>query len=177
MRNSSPNAFAGISRILFDAVEPHQGEPELVAVGDFLVVDEDLCAFPVVDDVEQVEEVIDFGGRVNGRMADPLAVSLFFIGGILFGEGHGFVIVVRHFVAEDDRDPKGFGLAAGEEDVFEFLLRRPIWLHVLTLPILGIFFNICQLFGGKNPLSKGNYVGLDSIRLRERWIKKRKLLS
>lgn len=30
---------------------------------------------------------------------------------------------------------------------------------------------------GKNPLSKGNYVGLDSIRLRERWIKKRKLLS
>jgi hypothetical protein len=154
MRNSSPNAFAGISRILFDAIEPHQGEPELVAVGDFLVVDEDLCAFPIVDNVEQVEEVIDFGGRVNGRMADPLAVSLFFIGGILFGEGHGFVIVVRHFVAEDDRDPKGFGLAAGEKDVLEFLLRRPISLHVLTLPIFRIFFNISQLFGGGKSLKQ-----------------------
>ncbi len=29
----------------------------------------------------------------------------------------------------------------------------------------------------KNPLSKGNYLGLDSVRLRERWMKKRKLLS
>jgi hypothetical protein len=30
---------------------------------------------------------------------------------------------------------------------------------------------------GKNPLSSGNYLGLDSIRLRERWDKKRKLLQ
>jgi hypothetical protein len=30
---------------------------------------------------------------------------------------------------------------------------------------------------GQNPLSKGNYFGLDSVRLRERWLKKRKLLS
>jgi len=30
---------------------------------------------------------------------------------------------------------------------------------------------------GKNPLSKGNYLGLDSIRLRERWEKKRKNLQ
>jgi len=30
---------------------------------------------------------------------------------------------------------------------------------------------------GRNPLSKGNYFGLDSVRLRERWLKKRKLLS
>ena len=30
---------------------------------------------------------------------------------------------------------------------------------------------------GKNPLSKGNYLGFDSIRLRERWNKKRKLLK
>jgi hypothetical protein len=30
---------------------------------------------------------------------------------------------------------------------------------------------------GKNPLSAGNYLGLDSIRLRERWDKKRKLLQ
>jgi hypothetical protein len=30
---------------------------------------------------------------------------------------------------------------------------------------------------GKNVLSKGNYIGLDSVRLRERWNKKRKLLS
>jgi hypothetical protein len=30
---------------------------------------------------------------------------------------------------------------------------------------------------GKNVMSRGNYVGLDSIRLRERWDKKRKLLS
>ncbi len=30
---------------------------------------------------------------------------------------------------------------------------------------------------GKNVLSKGYYVGLDSIRLRERWLKKRKLLQ
>lgn len=30
---------------------------------------------------------------------------------------------------------------------------------------------------GKNVLSKGNFVGLDSVRLRERWIKKRKLLQ
>jgi hypothetical protein len=30
---------------------------------------------------------------------------------------------------------------------------------------------------GKNPLSKGNYLGLDSIRLRERWDKKRKNLQ
>jgi hypothetical protein len=29
---------------------------------------------------------------------------------------------------------------------------------------------------GRNPLSKGNYFGLDSVRLRERWLKKRKLL-
>jgi hypothetical protein len=32
-------------------------------------------------------------------------------------------------------------------------------------------------FVGRNPLSKGNYFGLDSVRLRERWLKKRKLLS
>jgi hypothetical protein len=30
---------------------------------------------------------------------------------------------------------------------------------------------------GRNPLSKGNYFGLDSVRLRERWNRKRKLLS
>jgi len=30
---------------------------------------------------------------------------------------------------------------------------------------------------GKNLLSKGRNVGLDSIRLRERWIKKRKFLG
>ncbi len=30
---------------------------------------------------------------------------------------------------------------------------------------------------GRNPLSKGKYLGLDSIRLRERWNKKRKLLQ
>jgi hypothetical protein len=30
---------------------------------------------------------------------------------------------------------------------------------------------------GKNPLSKGNYLGFDSVRLRERWNKKRKLLQ
>jgi hypothetical protein len=30
---------------------------------------------------------------------------------------------------------------------------------------------------GKNPFSKGNYLGLDSVRLRERWNKKRKLLQ
>ena len=30
---------------------------------------------------------------------------------------------------------------------------------------------------GRNPLSKGNYLGLDSIRLRERWNKKRKALQ
>jgi hypothetical protein len=30
---------------------------------------------------------------------------------------------------------------------------------------------------GRNPLSKGNYLGLDSMRLRERWLKKRKLLQ
>ncbi len=30
---------------------------------------------------------------------------------------------------------------------------------------------------GKNPLSNGNYLGLDSVRLRERWEKKRKLLE
>lgn len=30
---------------------------------------------------------------------------------------------------------------------------------------------------GKNPNSKGNYLGFDSIRLRERWMKKRKLLG
>jgi hypothetical protein len=30
---------------------------------------------------------------------------------------------------------------------------------------------------GRNPLSKGNYLGLDSVRLRERWNRKRKLLS
>jgi hypothetical protein len=30
---------------------------------------------------------------------------------------------------------------------------------------------------GQNPMSKGKYLGLDSVRLRERWDKKRKLLS
>lgn len=30
---------------------------------------------------------------------------------------------------------------------------------------------------GRNPFSQGNYLGLDSVRLRERWIKKRKLLQ
>jgi len=30
---------------------------------------------------------------------------------------------------------------------------------------------------GRNPLSKGKYLGLDSVRLRERWNRKRKLLS
>ncbi len=30
---------------------------------------------------------------------------------------------------------------------------------------------------GRNALSKGNYLGLDSVRLRERWLKKRKLLG
>lgn len=30
---------------------------------------------------------------------------------------------------------------------------------------------------GQNPLSKGNLIGLDSVRLRERWLKKRKLLG
>jgi hypothetical protein len=30
---------------------------------------------------------------------------------------------------------------------------------------------------GRNPFSKGNYLGLDSVRLRERWEKKRKLLQ
>ena len=30
---------------------------------------------------------------------------------------------------------------------------------------------------GRNPLSKGNGLGLDSVRLRERWLKKRKLLT
>jgi hypothetical protein len=30
---------------------------------------------------------------------------------------------------------------------------------------------------GRNPLSKGNSLGLDSVRLRERWMKKRKLLG
>jgi hypothetical protein len=30
---------------------------------------------------------------------------------------------------------------------------------------------------GRNPLSKGNYLGLDSVRLRERWMKKRKFLG
>lgn len=30
---------------------------------------------------------------------------------------------------------------------------------------------------GRNPLAKGNYLGLDSVRLRERWTKKRKLLA
>jgi hypothetical protein len=30
---------------------------------------------------------------------------------------------------------------------------------------------------GRNPLSKGKYLGLDSVRLRERWNKKRKLLN
>ncbi len=30
---------------------------------------------------------------------------------------------------------------------------------------------------GRNPLAKGSYFGLDSVRLRERWLKKRKLLG
>ncbi|HYK90349.1 MAG TPA: hypothetical protein VE398_16355, partial [Acidobacteriota bacterium] len=30
---------------------------------------------------------------------------------------------------------------------------------------------------GRNPLSKGDQFGLDSVRLRERWLKKRKLLG
>jgi hypothetical protein len=30
---------------------------------------------------------------------------------------------------------------------------------------------------GRHPLSKGNALGLDSVRLRERWNKKRKLLT
>ena len=30
---------------------------------------------------------------------------------------------------------------------------------------------------GKNPSSKGSLLGLDSVRLRERWLKKRKLLQ
>jgi hypothetical protein len=30
---------------------------------------------------------------------------------------------------------------------------------------------------GKNPLAKGNSLGLDSVRLRQRWDKKRKLLT
>ncbi|MCX6563567.1 MAG: DUF2961 domain-containing protein, partial [Candidatus Aminicenantes bacterium] len=30
---------------------------------------------------------------------------------------------------------------------------------------------------GKNPMAKGNYLGLDSVRLRERWLTKRKLLQ
>jgi hypothetical protein len=32
-------------------------------------------------------------------------------------------------------------------------------------------------YAGRNPLSKGSYLGLDSVRLRERWLKKRKLLG
>ena len=30
---------------------------------------------------------------------------------------------------------------------------------------------------GRNPLARGRYLGLDSVRLRERWDKKRKPLS
>jgi len=30
---------------------------------------------------------------------------------------------------------------------------------------------------GRNPMSGGNYLGLDSVRLRERWLKKRKMLQ
>lgn len=51
------------------------------------------------------------------------------------------------------------------KDIYLGSFKLPLGKHTIKLQCVG-----------KNPMSKGNYIGFDSIRLRERWNKKRKLL-
>ena len=52
------------------------------------------------------------------------------------------------------------------KDVYLGSFKLPAGKHTIRL--------VCV---GRNPLAKGNYLGFDSVRLRERWNKKRKLLK
>ncbi len=75
------------------------------------------------------------------------------------------------------RRPKDY-MAGQKIDDFDFyagnLVVRDHYLGSFRLPVgkHSLRFECV----GRNPLSKGNYLGLDSIRLRERWQRKRKLL-
>ena len=59
-----------------------------------------------------------------------------------------------------------FAVRTSETDSYLGSFKLPQGKHALRFECVG-----------RNPLSKGNYFGLDSVRLRERWLKKRKLLS
>jgi hypothetical protein len=76
------------------------------------------------------------------------------------------------------RQPDDYMTGQKQQD-FDFyskdLAVKDIYLGSYRLP-KGMH-RIRMEYVGKNPLSKGNYLGLDSIRLRERWDKKRKNLQ
>jgi hypothetical protein len=68
-----------------------------------------------------------------------------------------------------DQKLTGFDFYSKElavKDVYLGSFRLAVGRHTLRF--------VCD---GRNPFSRGNYLGLDSVRLRERWNKKRKLLQ
>jgi hypothetical protein len=105
-----------------------------MAIRDGLVVDENFCLVPIVDDVEQIEKVVDFGRREDSRVPDPFPLSFFPIGRIPLGQGYGLAVFRVELVPEDDRDAEDFRRFARMKDFLEFLLGGLIRIHGTIVP-------------------------------------------
>jgi hypothetical protein len=105
-----------------------------MAIGEGFVIDQDLRMFPVVDDVEQVEQILDFGRRIYGGMPDPFAFPFLPVRRIPFGQKDGFLVLGMQPVTENDGDAECFGRWTRMKDVLEFGLGRRVGIHGPILP-------------------------------------------
>ena len=100
-----------------------------MAIGNLFVVDQDFCRFPIMDEVEELEELIDLRRSESSLVTNPFAFPFFFISGIFFGQLDSSFIIGRDLVTKDERNFEGFGLGARIENVSQFLFLVLIIFH------------------------------------------------
>jgi len=105
-----------------------------MAVGEGFVIDQNFRLVPVMDEIEEVEQVLDFSGSENRRMADPFSFSFFTISRIPLGQDDGFSIVGMEFVPENESDSKNFCGRVRMKNILELVLGGRIRIHIHILP-------------------------------------------
>jgi len=100
-------------RELFDAVKPHEREPELVAVRQFFVVHKDLSFVPFMNKVKKRKQLVNIIWRIGCSVAYPFTAPFFSVSRGSSGKIDGFFIVGRGLRPEFNGDFKFFGLGVG----------------------------------------------------------------
>jgi hypothetical protein len=137
------------------------------------------------DDIATVSFWYQVGQPVRFTKLPPLAQRLLPNLDIII-EGKAMLPTTRHSAGLLELQ-KGYDWTAEGQVLFRPASDHPVHFYSKTLQVKDHYLGSLKLatgkhtlkfeYVGRNPFSKGSLLGLDSVRLRERWNKKRKFLS